>query len=39
MGPVLLLNMSVIVFFVRSRSGKLDIFFLAIFPEVIVDKL
>jgi len=39
MRPVLLFNMSVIVFFVGSRAGKLDALSLAITPEVVVDKL
>jgi hypothetical protein len=39
MSPVLLLNMSVVVFFVGTASSKLNASLIAIAQEMIVDKL
>jgi len=39
MGPVFLLNMSVIVFSVRTAAGKLNSSLLAIPPKMVIDKL
>ena len=38
MGPVFLFNMSIIVLFIGARASKLYLSFLAVIPEMVIDK-